>query len=108
MYRFNYRLNLLFTPSASYNLDHLREWLLINATSLCKGFKIKTIFRHKTIIKDTVKDDVMVREMDLHGGFVNTYDWDGIFFSSVKNGLIQNFINDYSKHRNCPTQAVAR
>ena len=108
MFRFNYRTNLLLYENESYCLDTLREWLLINATELCFSSKIRTIFRPGVIIHKTLfVNGITQIEISKAGRFVNTYDWDGIFFNASKQGLIQNFIDENTRNRTRLAEAIA-
>ena len=107
MFRFNYRTNLLLTQTACYDLDDLRRWLLKNAKELCLASKIKTIFRQGVVVSESRNNGMVKREINLQGEYVNTYDWDGIFFNAAKSNLIQNFINETTGNRNRSPEAIA-
>ena len=109
--RFNYALDLLITKDGNFSLDELREYLLIHARSLCAQYFIGTFFRPGTVVEDitvtTGEQTIKRREINFSGQFVNTYDWDTIFFKAAKTNLIQNFIHDHSRNRKSCIQTTA-
>lgn len=111
MIRFNYGQNLLHTKTEAYCLDALREYLLRTAADLCISHKIRTILRAGASVVDTVcvidGTPFKKREITLSGKYINTYDWDTIFFTASRKGLIQNFINDYHRNRTGSAEAIA-
>lgn len=103
MVRFNYATGFLVCNNERYSLDELRAYLLIHARSLCVEYFIGTFFRPGVAVNDYKIEidgtDFIRREINFAGQFVNTYDWDAIFFRASKTNLIQNFINEIIRHR---------
>jgi hypothetical protein len=108
--KFNYAQGLLITKDENFNLDDLREYLLTHAKKICSTYFIGVFFRPGITVKDsiTVVNGISYskREINLSGHYVNTYDWDAIFFQASKTNLIQDFINENTTHRKCPPAAV--
>jgi hypothetical protein len=111
MLRFDYGSGLLITKDEKFNLDELREYLLHHAKNLCSTYFIGTFFRPGVTVEDTTTIINGVthnrREINLTGHYVNTYDWDAIFFQASKNNLIQDFIYEHSRHRENTASATA-
>jgi hypothetical protein len=98
MLRFDYGSGLLITKDEKFNLDELREYLLHHAKNLCASYFIGTFFRPGVTVEDTTTIINGVthnkREINLTGHYVNTYDWDAIFFQASKTDLINDFTRD--------------
>jgi hypothetical protein len=111
MYRFNYACGLLITKEENFNLDDLREYLLHHAKKICSTYFIGTFFRPGVTVEDSVTIingiSYKKREINLTGQYVNTYDWDAIFFQASKTNLIQDFIHESTRNRKRGTEAVA-
>lgn len=111
MIRFNYALDLLITDEENFNLDDLRGYLLVRGRDLCIKHFIGTFFRPGVVVEDSIiiidGQAIKRREINLSGQFVNTYDWDTIFFKASKTNLIQNFIDDHSRNRKSCVQAAS-
>ena len=111
MIRFNYRQNLLLTPNESFDLDKLRDYLMDVAQTLCSEHKIGTYWRPGQVVEDIYFQEggttFQRREITFSGKFVNTYDWDHIFFIAKNQGLIQKFINENTSHRSGSAEANA-
>ena len=109
--RFNYALDLLITKEENFSLDDLRGYLLVRARELCIQHFIGTFFRPGVVVENTTiiidGQTVKRKEINFSGQFVNTYDWDTIFFKASKTNLIQNFINDHSRNRESCIQAAS-
>ena len=101
--RFDYGRGLLITKDETFNLDDLREYLLHHAKKICSTYFIGTFYRPGVTVEDSVTIingiSFKKREINLTGQYVNTYDWDAIFFQALKTNLIQDFIHDYSRDR---------
>lgn len=110
LYRFNYATGLLITPSENFNLDDLRAYLLTHDRKLCLNYFIGTFFRPGVVIEDFIVEvngqQVRRREISKAGQFVNTYDWNTIFFKASKTNLIQNFIDENTRHRASSSQTT--
>lgn len=111
MLRFNYAEGLLITKEENFNLDDLREYLLIHAKKICSTYFIGTFFRPGIMVEDSViiidGRTFKKREINTSGQYVNTYDWDAIFFHASKTNLIQDFIHEHTRHRKSGTAPVA-
>lgn len=112
MFRFNYAAGLLITKDETFNLDDLREYLLHHAKKICSTYFIGTFFRPGVTVEDsvTVVNGISFkkREINTRGQFVNTYDWDAIFFNASKTNLIHDFIYENTRHRKGGTLPVAK
>jgi hypothetical protein len=110
MFRFNYAAGLLIVKDETFNLDDLREYLLHHAKQLCSQYFIGTFFRPGVIVEDSTTiingTSYHKREINLTGQYVNTYDWDAIFFHASKTDLIHQFY-DHSRNRKSSAPAVA-
>lgn len=111
MLRFDYAKGFLVTDHEKFDLDELRAYLLTTSRSLCNAHLIGTFYRPGVMVEDYTFElngvTFRKREIDLSGQMVNTYDWNTIFFKAMKAGLIQNFINENSRHRESSTEAIA-
>lgn len=109
--RFNYQQNTLLCVEGIFDLDAVREFLLGVDPALCSKHKIKTIIRQSVSITDSVVcfngRPALRREISLSGHAVPTYDWDTIFFTAGRSGLIQLFINESTRHRKHRAEADA-
>lgn len=112
MFRFNYAAGLLITKDETFNLDDLREYLLHHAKKICSTYFIGTFFRPGVTVEDSVTVingiSFKKREINTRGQFVNTYDWDAIFFNASKTNLIQDFIYENTRHRKGGTLPVTK
>lgn len=99
---FDYAANQLTVEEHTYNLDDLRDYLMRVNENLCHEHKIKTVWMPGKVVTDTYFNsdgkNYHKREIVLSGQFINTYDWDAIFFKSIRNGLIETFIYENSRH----------
>lgn len=110
MYRFDYANGLLITRIGNFNLDDLREYLLTHFKKTCTHHFIGTYFRPGVSVQDTTTiingTTYSKREINLSGHYVNTYDWDAIFFKASKTTLIHQFIHDSTRNRSGPPAAA--
>ena len=101
--KFNYASGLLVTDNESFDLDDLREYLLIHAKEICSRNFIGVFIRPGTHVEQSVcvidGKKFIKKEVSLGGAVVSTYDWDTIFFTASKTNLIRNFIDENTRNR---------